>query len=322
MLQLPKGISLQAGRRAVSEVNAHAVSDADAYYYTDAGPADCPHAPRRRSNGRATAAARCLIGMIDTRVDTAHEALAGQDIEVIQLAGGSGTSRADHGTAIAALLSGKRESDAPGLMPQAKLLVVDAFAVEGGVERADVVHLADALESLSRRGVRVVNLSFSGPPNAVLKQAIDKALGEGMILVAAAGNNGAGGGPAYPAAYPGVIAVTAVDSDLRIQNIRASRGDYVALAAPGVRIQDGCRWGRRDHAVGNIVRRALRDGRRGQPVVTSAALDATAVSQYLSTAARDLGRPGGTRFMAGACCKPLAYATGPAARRWRRSLAI
>ncbi len=97
--------------------------------------------------------------------------------------------------------------------------------------------------SLSRRGVRVVNLNFSGPPNAVLKQAIDKALAEGMILVAAAGNNGAGGDPAYPAAYTNVIAVTAVDSETRIYSRATHSGDYVAFAAPGVRIRTAAAGG-------------------------------------------------------------------------------
>ena len=55
------------------------------------------------------------------------------------------------------------------------------------------------------------------------------------MIVAAAGNNGPGAEPSYPAAYPGVIAVTAVDQELNVYR-RATQGGYVDLAAPGVNI--------------------------------------------------------------------------------------
>ena len=55
------------------------------------------------------------------------------------------------------------------------------------------------------------------------------------MTVAAAGNNGPGAEPSYPAAYPGVIAVTAVDQNLNVYR-RATQGAYVDLAAPGVNI--------------------------------------------------------------------------------------
>ena len=59
------------------------------------------------------------------------------------------------------------------------------------------------------------------------------AAAKGMILVAAAGNGGKDAPPAYPAAHPDVIAVTAIDAEARIYK-RANRGDYIDLAAPGV----------------------------------------------------------------------------------------
>jgi hypothetical protein len=165
--QLPAGMSLKAARRAVSRVNVRAVSDADAYYYTDGSSADCASIPcgavQVQWSGDSCGAPP-VIGMIDTRIDTGHQALAGQAIEVVETAGTSPRSSADHGTAIAALLAGRRESDDPGLLPSAQLVAVDAFAIEDGVERADVVRPVDALEALWHRGVRIVNLSFSGPP--------------------------------------------------------------------------------------------------------------------------------------------------------------
>ena len=69
----------------------------------------------------------------------------------------------------------------------------------------------------------------------MLARVIQKVIAKNIVVVAAAGNQGPGAEPVYPAAYPGVIAVTAVDHRLNIYR-RATRGDYVDLAAPGVDI--------------------------------------------------------------------------------------
>jgi subtilisin family serine protease len=178
-----------------------------------------------------------LIGLIDTGVNVEHEALKEQAIEVVaRPASHADASLQEHGTAIAALLVGRRDSHTPGLLPHAKLVTVDAFYRDGGTaDRTDVMSLVAAIEALAERGVRVMNLSLSGPANEVLQKAIEAAQAKGIVIVAAAGNNGAGAEPAYPAAYPGVIAVTAVDQELKVYR-RATQGPYVDLAAPGVNV--------------------------------------------------------------------------------------
>jgi subtilisin family serine protease len=65
--------------------------------------------------------------------------------------------------------------------------------------------------------------------------AVHRASARGTILVAAAGNGGPDAPPAYPGALPEVIAVTAVDQNGAVFP-QANRGDYIAFAAPGVRI--------------------------------------------------------------------------------------
>jgi subtilisin family serine protease len=57
----------------------------------------------------------------------------------------------------------------------------------------------------------------------------------GVVFVAAAGNGGPAGVPAYPAAYPEVIAVTAVGRN-RLGYVEANHGAYIDVAAPGVRV--------------------------------------------------------------------------------------
>jgi subtilisin family serine protease len=236
-------MSIAEARRAVLRVNLHASADRDSYYYTDEGTPGCvgPNCEASMLVGWTPQSGQCwaspLIGLIDTGINLEHEALKGQAIEQLPgFGGGANASSRDHGTAIAALLVGRADSNAPGLIPGARLLAADAFYRENGtVDRADVISLVAALEALADRGVRIINLSLSGPPNEILKKAVEAVQAKGVVLVAAAGNNGAGAEPSYPAAYPGVIAVTAVDRQLNVYR-RATRGPYVDLAAPGVGI--------------------------------------------------------------------------------------
>ena len=83
--------------------------------------------------GRVCCGGAPLIGMVDTAVDLAHPALAGQSIELIEAPGGGAPSSPAHGTAIAALLSGRTGSAAEGLLPAARLIAVDAFEEAGNI---------------------------------------------------------------------------------------------------------------------------------------------------------------------------------------------
>jgi subtilisin family serine protease len=292
-------MSLSGARRAVRTVDAAAATDLDHYYYTDQGPDACESQTCEMASlvdwspnvaNQCTAIPR--IGLIDTAVDVNHKALQGQLIDVVEIAKeGRSRSRPDHGTAIAALLAGRDDSGTPGLLPKARIVAVDAFSSDGGSDRTDVVSLVRALEALAERQVRVINMSLSGPPNNVLKQAIQEAQAKGVLIVAAAGNDGPGAEPAYPAAYEGVIAVTAVDYQRKVY-ARATRGPYVDLAAPGVGIRAASLNG--DAVVRSGTSYAV-------PYISAAAalaraddpaLDAKSVQARLEGSTQDLGEPG------------------------------
>ncbi|WP_262029003.1 S8 family serine peptidase [Microvirga sp. Mcv34] len=238
----PRGMSLSQAERKIRMVDGNATVDLDHYYYTDEGPANCtgPSCEAISLVGwSASASEQCsptpTIGVIDTGINPDHDALKGQSIEILPSLDLRGSpSQRDHGTAIAALLVGRNDSPTPGLLPNERLVAVDAFYRDSGTaDRTDVVTLVRALEALAERDIRIVNMSLSGPSNEVLKRAIASAQAKGMIILAAAGNNGAGAEPSYPAAYPGVIAVTAIDKKLTIYS-RATQGEYIDIAAPGV----------------------------------------------------------------------------------------
>lgn len=176
------------------------------------------------------------IGMIDTGINPEHEALAGQKLVLHPSdLGARDAAGRQHGTAVAALLIGRIDSRTPGLLPLAELHAVEAFHQSGGQEAADAYALAGAIDHLVGAGVTVINMSFSGPENMVLQALVQRAAAAGIGLVAAAGNGGPGAAPVYPAAWPEVIAVTAVDAGLQPYR-QANRGPYVTLAAPGVNL--------------------------------------------------------------------------------------
>ena len=85
------------------------------------------------------------------------------------------------------------------------------------------------------QGAKIINMSFAGPRDPILQQAIKKLSDDGIILIAAAGNAGPKSPPLFPGADANVIAVSATDMDDKVYK-NANRGKYVAIAAPGVDI--------------------------------------------------------------------------------------
>lgn len=177
------------------------------------------------------------IGMIDTGVNTDHEALAGVEVEHSAMAGPERRQSSQvHGTAIAVLLAGRADTRTPGLLSGARLVAVDAFHADAaGQDAADAFDIARALDRLAASEARVVNLSFAGPANLVLQSVVRALLDRDVTLVAAAGNAGPNAEPLFPAAYEGVVAVTAVDHRLSAWR-QAAAGDHIDFAAPGVRL--------------------------------------------------------------------------------------
>jgi subtilisin family serine protease len=137
---------------------------------------------------------------------------------------------------VLAILAGRPDSGTPGLIPEADFFVASIFFTggDGGVH-TDTASLLKALQWMDRSDVKLVNMSFSGPQDPLLERRIGRLRTEGMVFTAAAGNEGLAAGPSYPAAYPEVVAVTAVDKNMRIYP-SANRGEYIDLAAPGVHI--------------------------------------------------------------------------------------
>ena len=188
------------------------------------------------------------IGLIDGPVALDHPDLAAENIR--EVPGKIPAACADasdvacaHGTFIAGILLARRASVAPAICPGCSLLVraIFAEAPANGEEMpsASAGELADAIIDVINAGARVINLSVAlqGPsPGAggSLQQALDFALRRGVLVVAAAGNQGTVGGSIITR-HPWVIPVIAYDlkgRPMNLSNLGASIGRS-GLGAPG-----------------------------------------------------------------------------------------
>ena len=201
---------------------------------------------KRGQTGRAPLAAmplsqsqratRAKIGLIDTALSQSHSAFAQANVVSSDFLLSKNPRPTKHGTAVASILVGQ-DRDVQGLLPRAKLYAASVFEqLPGRGSTASTAALVRALDWMVANQVKVVNMSLSGPPNRILKQAIAKAASRGVTIVAAAGNEGPSSKPLFPAAYPGVVSVTALDQNNRVFRM-ANRGQYLEFAAPGVNIR-------------------------------------------------------------------------------------
>ncbi|MFD5741476.1 type VII secretion-associated serine protease mycosin [Streptomyces massasporeus] len=193
------------------------------------------------------------VAVLDTGVEADHPDLAGNVLPGKDLVG-FGAEPGDrawarHGTAMAGIIAGHGHGpgDADGVLgiaPEAKILPVRVILEDGDPSRAKARStrgnaLAEGIRWAADHGAEVINLSLgddsaSAHPEPSEDQAVQYALKKGVVVVASAGNGGEKGDHiSYPAAYPGVIAATAVDR----AGTRASfstRRWYATVSAPGV----------------------------------------------------------------------------------------
>ena len=175
----------------------------------------------------AVRAGRLQLGLVDGGVDGAHAVF--HDTAIRRWGCDGGVHPSPHGTAVAALMVGRSERFR-GVAPDATLFTADVYCDSATGGSADKI--AGALAWLAKENIAVINLSLVGPPNQTLERVVGAMVRRGHLLVAAVGNDGPAAPPLYPASYPGVVGVSAVDGRGRILP-EAARGPQVLFAAPG-----------------------------------------------------------------------------------------
>ncbi|HMO52459.1 MAG TPA: S8 family serine peptidase [Kiritimatiellia bacterium] len=138
--------------------------------------------------------------------------------------------RAGHGTQMALIASGAiPPGGVAGDNVGVPIVAIRAFDDNGYTSSYTMMR---AIQQAATEGARVVNMSWgTETPSAFLESAMRQAQARGLLVVASAGNE-PNGRPVYPAAYPGVISVSALQSD-GTPWPRSNHGDTVTVAAPG-----------------------------------------------------------------------------------------
>jgi subtilisin family serine protease len=176
-----------------------------------------------------------IVAIIDTGVDQTHPDLAKSNIRSFDATVGKGSDAAAHATAIAGIIAA--QGFISGIAPATELLSVRAFQqdTKTAPPLSTSYILAKSFDWAVSEGAHVLNLSFAGPRDPMVEKVVRASDAKGVIMVAAVGNAGPKAGPAYPAAYPEVLAITAIDLNDKLY-VDANQGAYVTLAAPGVDI--------------------------------------------------------------------------------------
>ncbi|GGU97354.1 type VII secretion-associated serine protease mycosin [Kitasatospora aureofaciens] len=189
-----------------------------------------------------------VVAVIDTGVNQDHQDLVGQVLPGADFSGGTTDGRVDsdgHGTGMASLIAGHGHGAQAGIMglaPKAKILPLkvgsDGDGPSAQPNASSQQHdLADAIRFAVDHGAGVVNISLAGDSrfDSNLRKAVNYAVSKDVVLVSGTGNTGADKDVQYPAAFPGVVAVGAVDSNGAVWE-KSTSGPETTLVAPGVGI--------------------------------------------------------------------------------------
>jgi subtilisin family serine protease len=226
------------------------------------------------------------VGLIDAGVDVAHPAF--HNALIHSWGCGDKVLASAHGTEVASLLLGQSASSREAL-PRAELFAADVYcdAPTGGA----VYTLAAAFAWLAQQQVAVINVSLVGPDNAALAQIVRAMSSRGYLLIAAVGNDGPAAPPLYPAAYPHVVGVTAVDSHRRVL-LEAARGPHVMFAAPGADLKVPSSGGAYVSVRGTSFAAPIVAGILAQSVSIPDSNASQAALDAMASQAIDLGAPG------------------------------
>ena len=194
--------------------------------------------------------------MIDSGIDLAHPEIDGLVAASFDALNSTEPPHS-HGTAMAGAIVA--HARLMGVAPAARILAVRAFGATGASAEGTTLTLLRAIDWAVAHGARIINMSFAGPSDPEIAQALAAARKKGVVLVAAAGNAGAKSPPLFPASDASVIAVTATDADDKLFKL-ANRGKHIAVAAPGVEVLAPAPDGRYQISTGTSIAAAQVSG--------------------------------------------------------------
>jgi len=232
--------------------------------------------------------ANVTIAVIDSGVDLKHPEFAGVTITPFDALDSKDGPHA-HGTGVAgAIVSHVRLM---GSAPAARILAIRAFGTsDKGAESTSYV-LLKGLDLAAGHGAQIVNMSFTGPKDALVGRGLAALAARNIVMVAAAGNFGPKSPPLYPAADANVMAVSATDAKDRLF-AASNRGSYIAVSAPGVDLFLPAPDDKYQITSGTSFSSAYVSGLAALVLQRNPTLKPDQVRTILMKTARDLGPPG------------------------------
>ncbi len=213
-LRAPANLSTRRALRLLREADPNGTYDFDHLHIESGNAVIAPAVAQLSTTGVGP-----RIGLIDTGVEPPRGVVLAEQRSFVS----ARVVPAAHAATVITLAS-----SAAG---NARFYVADIFGdtPTGGSSSA----MARALAWLAGEGVPVINVSLVGPRNAIVEAMVAQTTAQGVLIVAAVGNDGPAAPPLFPAAYPGVVGVTGVDQNQRVL-IEAGRGAQVDFSAPGI----------------------------------------------------------------------------------------
>lgn len=236
------------------------------------------------------------IVIIDSGTDPTHPEFAGRPSTTF-LSGQTTFGRDEyHGTAVASVAAAPdNAAGITGVYPNAALVIFDASLTSPGITNDQAIA---GILAAAQRCPAVINISFGSTQiDPDLQDAVLTAFRNGCLVVAASGNNGEMGSPmTYPAAWPHVLTVGAIDENDAVTAF-STTGPGLDVVAPGTNIVAAVPLNRNSTG----YQSALSGTSFSAPIVAAAAawvwtvrptLTAGQLAQVLRNSARDIGLPG------------------------------
>lgn len=225
-----------------------------------------------------------VVAVLDTGADGSHVDLNGKVLAAIDVAGGYTQDLNGHGTAMASLIAAHNHEGLLGAAPEAMILPVVVAQRDGRAKASDV---ATGIRRAVAAGARVLSLSLGTRADlAVLREAVEFAEAEGVLVVASAGNE-ANGQELYPAAYPTVLSVGNVDDRGGLTN-HSVIAPGIDLFAPGQGFTVALPFGLRGTVSGTSVATARVSGVAALMLGRSTELSPAALRAILKGSARPI----------------------------------
>jgi serine protease len=174
-----------------------------------------------------------VVAVIDTGVTQVADLAKTRFVPGYNFVGNNANAADDHGhgTHVAGTIaqSTNNKLGVAGVAPDAAIMPLKVLSARGS---GSVAAIAQSIRWAADHGANVINMSLGGPsPIGTMASAITYARGKGVVVIAAAGNDGKGR-VGYPARYPGVVAVAATQFD-DTTTFYSNWGPEIDVAAPG-----------------------------------------------------------------------------------------